>query len=99
MTFTSAFVPTALCCPSRATIMRGQYTHNTGIWLNRNSPSGGWEGYKSRGYENNNVATSLDGAGYRTGLFGKYLNGYSGTAVRSEEHTSELQSRQYIVCR
>src|SRR3712207_2477081 len=81
MTFTSAFVPTALCCPSRATIMRGQYTHNTGIWLNRNSPSGGWEGYKSRGYENNNVATSLDGAGYRTGLFGKYLNGYSGTAV------------------
>src|SRR3712207_7984920 len=25
--------------------------------------------------------------------------GSAGTAVRSEEHTSELQSRQYLVCR
>src|SRR3712207_7149885 len=24
---------------------------------------------------------------------------HSGTSVRSEEHTSELQSRQYLVCR
>jgi N-acetylglucosamine-6-sulfatase len=81
MTFTSAFVPTALCCPSRATIMRGQYAHNTGVWLNPNSPSGGWEGYKSHGYENNNIATNLKGAGYRTGLFGKYFNTYDGTTV------------------
>jgi len=81
MTFTRAFVTTALCCPSRATIMRGQYTHNTGVWFNTNGPSGGWEGYKSRGYEQNNVATRLDGAGYRTGYFGKYLNGYNGTTV------------------
>jgi N-acetylglucosamine-6-sulfatase len=81
MTFTKAFVPTALCCPSRATIMRGQYTHNTGVWLNPNSPSGGWEGYKSHGYENNNIATRLKGAGYRTGLFGKYFNTYDGTTV------------------
>jgi N-acetylglucosamine-6-sulfatase len=84
MTFTRAFVPTALCCPSRATIMRGQYTHNTGVWLNPNSPSGGWEGYKSRGYEQNNIATHLNdpnGAGYRTGLFGKYFNTYDGTTV------------------
>src|SRR5258707_2891028 len=25
--------------------------------------------------------------------------GYSGASLRSEEHTSELQSRQYLVCR
>jgi len=81
MTFTRAFVPTALCCPSRATIMRGQYTHNTGVWVNISGPSGGWEGYKSRGHEEDNIATRLDGAGYRTGLFGKYLNEYDGTAV------------------
>jgi N-acetylglucosamine-6-sulfatase len=79
MTFTGAFVPTALCCPSRATIMRGQYTHDTGVWLNPNSPIGGWEGYKSRGHEQNNVATRLNGAGYRTGVFGKYFNNYDGT--------------------
>src|SRR5215208_8315825 len=28
MTFENAFVSNALCCPSRATIMRGQYSHN-----------------------------------------------------------------------
>jgi N-acetylglucosamine-6-sulfatase len=82
MTFTRAFVTTPLCCPSRATIMRGQYAHNTGVWYNTGGPSGGWEGYKSRGHEQNNVATRLDGAGYRTGLFGKYLNGYDGTRPR-----------------
>src|SRR3712207_7527010 len=28
-----------------------------------------------------------------------YARAYSGISVRSEEHTSELQSRQYLVCR
>src|SRR5947209_17260896 len=28
-----------------------------------------------------------------------YLVGCHGEAIRSEEHTSELQSRQYLVCR
>ena len=29
MGFRNAFVSNAICCPSRATIMRGQYSHNT----------------------------------------------------------------------
>jgi arylsulfatase A-like enzyme len=29
MSFQNAFVSDALCCPARATIMRGQYAHNT----------------------------------------------------------------------
>src|SRR3712207_8623714 len=29
----------------------------------------------------------------------KIAPGSSGVAIRSEEHTSELQSRQYLVCR
>ena len=76
MSFNNAFVSNALCCPTRATIMRGQYAHNTGIWFNVNGPHGGWEGYNSLGYENENVATQLHAAGYHTGLFGKYLNQY-----------------------
>src|SRR3712207_6856661 len=28
-----------------------------------------------------------------------FLSGMNGFCVRSEEHTSELQSRQYLVCR
>jgi N-acetylglucosamine-6-sulfatase len=79
MRFKSAFVSNATCCPSRATIMRGQYSHNTGVWKNVNSQFGGWEGYKKNGNEKDNVATRLRGAGYMTGLFGKYLNGYEKT--------------------
>src|SRR3712207_8524927 len=32
-------------------------------------------------------------------LLGALLGGVGGLGVRSEEHTSELQSRQYLVCR
>src|SRR5215217_2339621 len=84
MTFQNAFVSNALCCPSRATIMRGQYSHNNGVWSNSSTDSssttsGGWQAYKANGDEKANVATRLDAAGYRTGLFGKYLNGYTNT--------------------
>src|SRR5215208_4487019 len=86
MSFENAFVSNALCCPSRATIMRGQYAHNTDVWFNTNvfdpDPNvhdGGWAGYKGNGYEDENVATRLQSAGYRTGFFGKYLNGYHDT--------------------
>jgi N-acetylglucosamine-6-sulfatase len=80
MTFRNAFVSNAICCPSRATIMRGQYSHNSGVWSNSPTTSattsGGWQTYKSTGDEQHNMATRLHAAGYRTALFGKYLNGY-----------------------
>jgi N-acetylglucosamine-6-sulfatase len=86
--FQNAFVSNPLCCPSRATIMRGQYSHNTKVWFNPNvfdpDPNirdGGWKGYNGNGYEADNIATRLHGAGYSTGLFGKYLNGYGATTV------------------
>src|SRR5919107_1818949 len=79
MQFQNAYVSNPLCCPSRATIMRGQYAHNTGVWSNVAGPDGGWEGYVNHGHEQDNVATRLHDAGYRTGLFGKYLNPYDGT--------------------
>lgn len=88
MSFSNAFVNNPLCCPSRATIMRGQYAHNTDVWFNNNvfdpDPNvrdGGWKGYNGNGYEDDNVATRLQDAGYVTGLFGKYLNGYGATTV------------------
>jgi N-acetylglucosamine-6-sulfatase len=78
MSFEHAFVSNALCCPSRATILRGQYAHNTGVWSNKaNVSEGGWQAYRKNGLEQDNVATRLDAAGYRTGLFGKYFNGYN----------------------
>jgi N-acetylglucosamine-6-sulfatase len=87
MSFENAFVSNALCCPSRSTIMRGQYSHNTGVWSNSSTDSssttsGGWQTYQQNGNEADNVATRLQGAGYRTAFFGKYLNGYTGTTYR-----------------
>ena len=78
--FANAYVSNPLCCPSRATIMRGQYAHNTGVWSNV-PPDGGWQGYQSHGHEHDNIATHLHDADYSTALLGKYLNHYEGTAV------------------
>jgi N-acetylglucosamine-6-sulfatase len=87
MTFENAFVSNALCCPSRSTIMRGQYSHNNGVWSNSSTDSsstisGGWQAYQQNANEADNVAARLQGAGYKTGLFGKYLNGYANTSER-----------------
>jgi N-acetylglucosamine-6-sulfatase len=77
--FPNNMVPLSLCCPSRTTILRGQYPHNTGVLTNA-LPNGGFEKAYSENLEASTVATLLHGAGYRTVLFGKYLNGYPNTA-------------------
>lgn len=74
-TFENAFVTNALCCPSRSSILTGQYPHNHQVFSNH-PPLGGWKKFKSAGNARSNLPTWLDSAGYRTGLFGKYLNGY-----------------------
>src|SRR5215212_8909629 len=79
-TFENAFVTDSLCCPSRATILRGQYAHNHGI-LENGSPNGGYEKFRSLGRQNSTLATWLQDAGYRTVLNGKYMNDYEGTQV------------------
>lgn len=72
-------VSLSLCCPSRVTGLRGQFAHNTGIFKN-GAPDGGFQATYSTGLENSTAATWLRGAGYRTAMFGKYLNGYPDTA-------------------
>jgi arylsulfatase A-like enzyme len=74
-TFTNYFVSLALCCPSRASILRGQYAHNTQIFTNA-PPGGGFQKFRDLGHEDSTIATWLRDAGYRTVLLGKYLNGY-----------------------
>jgi N-acetylglucosamine-6-sulfatase len=73
-TFENAFVTNPICCPSRATILRGQYSHNHGVLTNF-PPQGGFEKFDSLGREKSTVATWLHDEGYRTVLIGKYLNG------------------------
>ncbi len=73
--FSNFFVTYSLCCPSRSTILRGQYPHNHQV-LSNTPPNGGFARFHSLGNENSTIATWLKGAGYRTVLMGKYLNGY-----------------------
>lgn len=69
--FTRAFVPNALCCPARVSILTGDHSHTTGVW--RNAGTYGYAAFD----DSSTLATRLHAAGYRTGLFGKYLNGWA----------------------
>jgi N-acetylglucosamine-6-sulfatase len=74
--FTNAFVTNSWCCPSRASILSGQYSHTNGVW----TTGGRYSLPAWRNHENSTLATWLHGAGYRTGLVGKYLNEYGATS-------------------
>jgi len=76
-TFKNFFVSLSLCCPSRTSMLRGQYAHNTEIFTNA-VPGGGFQKAHNLGLEESTFATWLHDAGYRTVLIGKYLNGYPG---------------------
>jgi arylsulfatase A-like enzyme len=71
VTFTNAFVTTSECCPSRASILCGQYAHTTGVIQNFGPSS------YPHFYEKSNLATWLHDSGYTTALVGKYLNDYT----------------------
>jgi len=76
--FTNGYVSNPLCCPSRTSILTGRYSHSTEVYTNKpNQPYGGFPAF----HDQWTIATSLHGAGYRTALFGKYLNGYRGAYV------------------
>jgi arylsulfatase A-like enzyme len=78
LTFTRAYVTTSLCAPSRASLLTGRYAHNHGVLYNT-GPQGGFPAFRA-GAEADTVAVWLKAAGYRTGLFGKYLNDYPAAA-------------------
>ncbi len=65
-TYLKGQVTQSLCCPSRASILTGQYSTTHGV---TNNNGGLFD-------DTSTVATWLDDVGYRTALFGKYLNGY-----------------------
>lgn len=73
VSFSNSFVVNPWCCPSRASTLTGLYSHGTKVWQN----SGTWGGFDAyKRFDDSTIATWLDAAGYRTGLIGKYTNGY-----------------------
>ncbi len=75
VTFTRYYTPYSLCAPSRVSLLTGRYAHNNHVQGNV-PPNGGWTGFQSRLAYSHNLATWLQGAGYRTMHIGKILNGY-----------------------
>lgn len=71
VTFDNSFVSLALCCPSRATLLTGQYAHNHGVLANH-GPEGGYYKLDNR----NTLPVWLRRSGYFTAMVGKYLNEY-----------------------
>jgi arylsulfatase A-like enzyme len=80
VTFNNAYVTYSLCCPSRATFLRGQYPHNHQI-IGNSLPTGGAGKFRSLGLDQSTIATWLNNAGYQTKYIGKYMNSYGGTYV------------------
>jgi N-acetylglucosamine-6-sulfatase len=75
VTFTRYYTPYSLCAPSRVSLLTGRYAHNNHVQGNV-PPNGGWTGFQARQAYSHNLATWLQGAGYRTIHIGKILNGY-----------------------
>jgi arylsulfatase A-like enzyme len=65
--FTQAYTATPLCCPARASLLTGRYSHNHGVTTNNDAADLD---------QRTTINAYLQGAGYRTGLFGKYLNSW-----------------------
>ena len=70
-TFTNAIATTPLCCPSRASMITGQYGHNNGVLDQK---------YRLLSKKRNVLPIWLRRAGYSTIHVGRYLNGYERVA-------------------
>jgi arylsulfatase A-like enzyme len=66
--FPNAFATTTACCPSRASIFSGRYTHNHDVRQNDSA---------ERLDQRYTLQHYLHSAGYQTGIYGKYFNAWN----------------------
>ena len=75
-TFRQAIATTPLCCPSRASIITGQYGHNNGVLRNN---------YAELRQKTNTLPVWMDRAGYNTIHVGKFMNRYADAVASPAE--------------
>ncbi|KAI1271292.1 arylsulfatase [Xylaria sp. FL0933] len=75
-TFSRHYVTVAKCCPSRASLLRGQAGHNTNI-TEVSAPGGNFDKFLQSGQNNDNLPHWLTAAGYNAEYIGKIMNGYN----------------------
>lgn len=77
VTFDNSLVSVSTCCPSRASLLTGRYAHWTGLYKVSGFSLHGHNYGSFAGFaDRQTLPVWLDRVGYRTGLFGKYLNRY-----------------------
>ena len=74
VTFENFILNDPVCCPSRVTILLGQYRHNHQLEVGH--PGGCAYRFLEDQDEEQTIGALIQGAGYRTGIVGKYLNSY-----------------------
>ena len=79
MTFDNYTVTDSLCCPSRTSILTGEFPHNSQIVGNTLVDGGGFQKFVMENDEKHVFALDLQDAGVETGFAGKYLNLYNPT--------------------
>jgi len=70
--FTNMYSPTSICSPARAVMLTGQYASNNGVYGNN---------LGAELDDANTLNVWLDDAGYRTGVFGKYVHHHSNKSL------------------
>ncbi|CAO3587797.1 unnamed protein product [Absidia cylindrospora] len=75
-TYKNHYATIAVCCPSRVSLLRGQYAHNTNI-TDVSPPYGGYTRFSKLGLGDSTLPVWLQQAGYNTSYIGKLMNEYS----------------------
>ncbi|KAI9335268.1 putative arylsulfatase [Obelidium mucronatum] len=73
--FEKHYVTTAICCPSRVSILKGQFAHNTNF-TDVGPPTGGFDLFLENKLDEEYLPVWLQRAGYSTNYIGKFINGY-----------------------